>query len=163
VRQRLITEREAPGVILPRNEKIRPRVRRGRKVLDVSDPDRADTVDRFGEAMTNFRVRPYSRTGGRTRSAITLDIETIVSTNERAARDPMTSTAEHRTITSLCRNPHSVAEVSARLRLPLGVVRVLLADMSDLSLITVHQNAGIQDNRPTLELMERVLAGLRSI
>jgi hypothetical protein len=113
--------------------------------------------------MTNFRVRPYSRTGGRTRSAITLDIETIVSTNERAARDPMTSTAEHRSITSLCRSPHSVAEVSARLRLPLGVVRVLLADMSDLSLITVHENAEIRDNRPTLELMERVLAGLRSI
>jgi hypothetical protein len=113
--------------------------------------------------MNDFRVRPYALTGGRTRSSVTLDIETIVTTNEQVTVDPMTDTAEHRTISSLCRDPHSVAEVSARLRLPLGVVRVLLADMSDLSLITVHHNDQVRDNRPSVALMERVLAGLRNI
>jgi hypothetical protein len=115
--------------------------------------------------MTTFRVRPYSRTGGRTRSAITLDIETIVTTNERAVRHGAMVPAEHHVITKLCRLPHSVAEVAATLRLPLGVVRVLLADMSDLSLITVHHDneARDADNHPTMELMQRVLVGLRRI
>ncbi|PRY37331.1 DUF742 domain-containing protein [Umezawaea tangerina] len=113
--------------------------------------------------MNDFRVRPYALTGGRTRSNVTLDIETIVTTNDEVERDPMTDTLEHRTISALCRDPHSVAEVSARLRLPLGVVRVLLADMSDLSLITVHRNEGVRDNRPSTALMERVLAGLRNL
>lgn len=114
--------------------------------------------------MSTFRVRPYTRTGGRTRSTTTLAIETIVSTNDRVDRDALTSTAEHRAISDLCRHPLSVAEVAARLRLPLGVVRVLLADMSAMSLINVHEQAGsAQDGRPTLELMERVLMGLRRI
>jgi hypothetical protein len=115
--------------------------------------------------MTTFRVRPYARTGGRTRSAIALDIETIVTTNERAVRYGSMATAEHNVITKLCRNPHSVAEVAATLRLPLGVVRVLLADMSDLSLINVHRNEAVKDddNHPTMELMQRVLVGLRRI
>ncbi|MFI9816029.1 DUF742 domain-containing protein [Saccharothrix variisporea] len=114
--------------------------------------------------VSTFRVRPYTRTGGRTRSTTTLAIETIVSTNDRADRDALTSTAEHRAISDLCRYPHSVAEVAARLRLPLGVVRVLLADMSAMSLINVHEQQGAtQDGRPTLELMERVLMGLRRI
>ncbi|MEU4804425.1 DUF742 domain-containing protein [Actinosynnema sp. NPDC023587] len=114
--------------------------------------------------MSTFRVRPYTRTGGRTRSATTLAIETIVTTNERAAWDALSSTAEHRIISDLCRHPHSVAEVAARLRLPLGVIRVLLADMSDLSLINVHeQDEGGGDGRPSITLMERVLAGLQRI
>ncbi|WP_158851884.1 DUF742 domain-containing protein [Saccharothrix deserti] len=114
--------------------------------------------------MSTLRVRPYTRTGGRTRSATTLAIETIVTTNERAARDALTSTAEHRIISDLCRNPHSVAEVAATLRLPLGVVRVLLADMSDMSLINVHKEQAVDEKgRPSLELMERVLMGLRRI
>ncbi|WP_433262214.1 DUF742 domain-containing protein [Actinosynnema sp. CS-041913] len=114
--------------------------------------------------MSTFRVRPYTRTGGRTRSTTTLAIETIVSTNEQARRDALTSTAEHRIISDLCRHPHSVAEVAARMRLPLGVVRVLLADMSDMSLINVHEQAGLAgDGRPSIELMERVLTGLRRI
>ncbi|CCH33339.1 DUF742 domain-containing protein [Actinosynnema sp. NPDC047251] len=114
--------------------------------------------------MSTFRVRPYTRTGGRTRSNTTLAIETIVTTNERAAQDALTSTAEHRIISDLCRHPHSVAEVAALLRLPLGVVRVLLADMSDLSLINVHADGeGDEDGRPSISLMERVLAGLQRI
>ncbi|GAA1340013.1 DUF742 domain-containing protein [Saccharothrix algeriensis] len=114
--------------------------------------------------MSTFRVRPYTVTGGRTRSTTTLAIETIVTTNQRAAPDALTSTAEHRIISDLCRHPHSVAEVAARLRLPLGVVRVLLADMSDLSLIDVHAQDEVSgDGRPSLALMERVLVGLRRI
>ncbi|MGM1060183.1 DUF742 domain-containing protein [Saccharothrix sp. Mg75] len=114
--------------------------------------------------MSTLRVRPYTRTGGRTHAATALAIEAIVTTNERAGRDALTSTAEHRIISDLCRLPHSVAEVAATLRLPLGVVRVLLADMSGMSLINVHAEEAVDEKgRPSLDLMERVLAGLRRI
>ncbi|GAA3856870.1 hypothetical protein GCM10022243_22690 [Saccharothrix violaceirubra] len=113
--------------------------------------------------MSTLRVRPYTRTGGRTRSTTALAIEAIVTTNDRADRDALTSTAEHRAIGDLCRLPHSVAEVAARLSLPLGVVRVLLSDMSDLALINVHEGEDSPDGGPSLALMERVLLGLRRI
>ncbi|MEV0682211.1 DUF742 domain-containing protein [Actinosynnema sp. NPDC050436] len=46
----------------------------------------------------------------------------------------------------------------------MGVVRVLLADMSDMALINVHGDGGGEgDGRPSIALMERVLAGLQRI
>jgi hypothetical protein len=62
----------------------------------------------------------------------------------------------------LCRDVLSVAEVSARLDLPLGVARVLVADMADEGLVIVHRPT-IPGDRPDLALLERVLYGLRTI
>jgi hypothetical protein len=56
----------------------------------------------------------------------------------------------------------SIAEVSARLRLPLGVIRVLVGDMADEHLVMVHRPAHGGD-RPNLAVLERVLDGLQSI
>ena len=53
-------------------------------------------------------------------------------------------------------------EVSARLDLPLGVARVLVADMADEGLVILHRPASPGD-RPDLALLERVLYGLRTI
>jgi hypothetical protein len=124
-------------------------------VIQVDEEQPADEAD-------SFRVRPYARTGGRTRSKIDLAIETIVTSREHAVDSSRLSSAEHHVISKLCLQPHSVAEVAAKLRLPLGVVRVLLSDMSGLSLIEVHSNGELSSNgRPPIDLMERVLAGLR--
>jgi hypothetical protein len=103
------------------------------------------------------RVRPYSMTGGRTRSAHTeLEIEALVSTTS------VKLTVEQRAIAALCRDILSIAEVSARLDLPLGVTRVLVGDMADDGLVMVHRPTQTGD-RPDLALLERVLYGLRSI
>jgi hypothetical protein len=108
------------------------------------------------------RVRPYSMTGGRTRSAHTeLEIEALVSTTSVGERSP-TLTVEQRAIAALCRDILSIAEVSARLDLPLGVTRVLVGDMADEGLVMVHRPTQTGD-RPDLALLERVLYGLRSI
>jgi hypothetical protein len=55
-----------------------------------------------------------------------------------------------------------VAEVSAVLRLPLGVARILIADMSADGLVRIHQRDD-SEGRPDLHLLERVLSGLRKI
>ena len=102
-------------------------------------------------------------TGGRTRPAHTeLEIEALVSTTSLGERSPKL-TVEQRAIAALCRDILSIAEISARLDLPLGVTRVLVGDMADGGLVMVHRPTQAAGERPDLALLERVLYGLRSI
>jgi hypothetical protein len=108
------------------------------------------------------RVRPYAMTGGRTRpTRDALAIETLVSTTSSVDLTPKL-TVEQRAIAVLCHDLLSIAEVSAKLHLPLGVVRILVGDMADEHLVRVHQPAHA-GGRPDLALLERVLDGLHSI
>ena len=70
-------------------------------------------------------------------------------------------TVEQRAIIALCRDLLSVAEVSARLDLPLGVTRVLIGDMASEGLVIVHRPTSVGD-RPDLALLQRVLYGLQT-
>ena len=107
-------------------------------------------------------VRPYYMTGGRTRPAHDdLELETLVSTTSQGETSSALS-LERRSIALLCRDILSIAEISARLDLPLGVARVLVGDMAGEGLVTVHRPASVGD-RPDLALLERVLYGLRTI
>jgi uncharacterized protein DUF742 len=102
-------------------------------------------------------VRAYAWTGGRTRSDFQLEIETLVATSVRGLDEAVSS--EHQEIADLCQESKSVAEVAALLRLPLGVVKVLLGDMAMLGLIIVYET----DVSPDMELLERVLRGLTNL
>jgi hypothetical protein len=107
------------------------------------------------------RVRPYAITGGRTRPTHdTLELEALVSTTSVGARTPKLTVEQH-AIAALCHDLLSIAEVSARLHLPLGVIRVLVDDMADEHLVIVYRPAHAGD-RPDLALLERVLHGLRT-
>jgi len=108
-------------------------------------------------------VRPYSWTGGRTTSAVQLEIETLVTASERDWRASQVLKAEYQDVVALCARPRSVAEVAALLRLPLGVARVLLGDMAERGLIDVHRTVASDGDVPDLGLMERVLSGLRRL
>jgi hypothetical protein len=113
-------------------------------------------------AADRRRVRPYAMTGGRTRPTHdVLEIETLVSTTSTVDLTPKL-TVEQRAIAVLCHDILSIAEVSAKLHLPLGVVRILVGDMADEHLVVVHRPAHPCD-RPDLALLERVLYGLHSI
>ena len=108
------------------------------------------------------RVRPYAMTGGRTRPTHDdLEIEALVSTTSIGERTPKL-TVEQRAIAALCHDLLSIAEVSAQLHLPLGVIRVLVGDMADEHLVIVYRPADAGD-RPDLALLERVLDGLHTI
>src|SRR5215211_3724034 len=101
-------------------------------------------------------VRPYAMTGGRTRpSDDDLELETLVSTTS-LGETSLTLSLERRSIALLCRDILSIAEISARLDLP------LVGDMAEEGLVTVHRPASVGD-RPDLALLERVLYGLRTI
>jgi Protein of unknown function (DUF742) len=76
-------------------------------------------------AAGHRRVRPYAMTGGRTRPTDgDLEIEALVSTTAIGEQAPRL-TVEQRAIAALCHDILSIAEISARLHLPLGVIRVL--------------------------------------
>ena len=108
-------------------------------------------------------VRPYYMTGGRTRPAHDdLELETLVSTTALGATSPKVGGVERRAIVSLCRDLLSIAEVSARLDLPLGVARVLIGDMAEEGFVILHRPTTVGD-RPDLALLQRVLYGLNQL
>lgn len=130
------------------------------------DPDTSWGGGRSAEvpvASVGSRVRPYTRTGGRTRSDHNLALEALVSTSDDGRRYRGVRSIEHRRICDLCLDTRSVAEIAAHLRLPLGVVKVLVGDMTDLGLVLVHQTELILGDQTSREFMERVLAGLRAL
>ena len=107
-------------------------------------------------------VRPYAVTGGRTQPRYQLAIEALVTATVLEPRDLSVLAPECQAILQFCRDWRSVAEVSAVLRLPLGVARILIADMGADGLVRIHQRDD-SEGRPDLHLLERVLSGLRKI
>ncbi|MFI7680729.1 DUF742 domain-containing protein [Actinophytocola sp. NPDC049390] len=105
-------------------------------------------------------VRPYTRTGGRTHVGYRLELETLLSTALSHERERAALRDDLRAICDLCLTPHSTAEVSAHLSLPLGAARVLIADVVDLGLLHVHEST---DDKPSMDLLYRVAAGLKNL
>lgn len=111
-------------------------------------------------------VRPYALTGGRTVPAgeVLLDLISVVAASRPAPvpADAPALTPEHRRLLELCREPATVADVTADLTLPLGVVRVLLADLITEGLIAVQPRPAAVP-RARQNLLQEVLDGLRSL
>jgi hypothetical protein len=116
----------------------------------------------MAESTGSALVRPYAVTGGRTKPRYQLQIEAMVAASHYEARDLSVLSPECQAILGFCRDWRSVAEVSAVLRMPLGVARVLIADMAVQGLVRVHQMDHAH-GRPDLNLLERVLSGLRKL
>ena len=121
-------------------------------------PDSGEAGEWDGSEDFRFAVRPYTWTQGRTRPVQDLALETLVSTSDEGRDLTSICSAEHAPIAELCAEIRSVAEVAALLALPLGVARVLLADMIDAGLLHMHKNGW--GSAPDLPLLERVLDGL---
>jgi hypothetical protein len=115
-----------------------------------------------GPEESSALVRPYAVTGGRTKPRYQLQIEAMVAASHYEARDLSVLSPECQAILGFCRDWRSVAEISAVLRMPLGVARVLIADMAMEGLVRVHQIDHAQ-GRPDINLLERVLSGLRKL
>jgi hypothetical protein len=108
-------------------------------------------------------VRPYARTGGRTKPARELALEALVVTTERGRRYEGVESPEQRFICDLCVDVHSVAEIAAFARLPLGVVKVLVDDLSQVGAVEIRRPGFVLDDKGSQEFMQRILNGLRSL
>ncbi|MER6208052.1 MULTISPECIES: DUF742 domain-containing protein [unclassified Streptomyces] len=115
-------------------------------------------------STSNPLVRPYAMTGGRTRPRYQLAIEALVHTTAQP-HQMQGQLPEHQRICNLCREIKSVAEISALLTIPLGVARILVADLAEAGLVAIHQPGGDENagGQPDVTLLERVLSGLRKL
>lgn len=113
-------------------------------------------------------VRPYTVTGGRTEPADgeVLDLIAVVvagGNNAGTGDDPMRLTPEHRRILGLCKQPVTLADIAADTALPVGVVRVLLADLILQQAVTVVRNRPTVAQLPSNDLLKEILNGLRAL
>jgi Protein of unknown function (DUF742) len=119
-------------------------------------------VDRDSDPV----VRPYALTGGRTEPADgeVLDLIAIIVDTGRPADpdDQLALSPEHRQILKLCQRPATLADVASDTGLPVGVVRVLLADLIQQSRIRVLPGRAAGE-KPSAQLLREVLHGLRAL
>jgi hypothetical protein len=111
--------------------------------------------------------------GGRTKpvSSVDLPVEALV---EGLVVPDMTLTPERRRILELTATQYlSVMELSAHVKLPVGVVRMIVSDLADAKKVRVHgltpsmttpgTSAAPDDNAATLSILESVLNGISSL
>ncbi|MGH3803743.1 MAG: DUF742 domain-containing protein [Pseudonocardiaceae bacterium] len=107
-------------------------------------------------------VRPYALTSGRTHPSGHISPESLVSTTNRGSWGAFDGDPEWQNIAELCAQVQSLAEIAAHLEVPLGVAGVIVGDMVDAGLVTVHSPGDIDTEIDTY-LLERVLSGLRKL
>jgi hypothetical protein len=111
-------------------------------------------------------VRPYAVTGGRTEPADgeVLDlIAVVVATGlPAAAPDAGRTSPEHRRILARCGQQVTVADLAADTALPVGVVRVLIADLTMQGAVTVVRQQPT-DQRSEKNVLQEILDGLRAL
>jgi hypothetical protein len=109
-------------------------------------------------------VRPYAVTRGRTEPTREIAIEALLQTSALGSSEGQYGDRDRRRIVRMCEErPQSLAEISAYLGLPLGVVRVLVADMIGANLLVLHDDAESGDISERIDVLERVLVGLHRL
>jgi len=111
-------------------------------------------------------VRPFVLTAGRVSGeAADIGLETQVTMRPAGPGGPYVPVeslaSELRAIVALCDKPVSVAEISARSRLHLGVTKILVGDLWAAGYLDVH--ADDLSEFPSPETILRVMQGLRAI
>jgi hypothetical protein len=109
-------------------------------------------------------VRPYILTAGRTNTRVNLPLEAPVRTLEFGPAPRWPRNDVRAKILGLGVDSPSVAEIAARLSLPLGVARVLIGDLVTQGYMRVQTTLGesaTTDERR--ELIGRTLRGLRAL
>src|ERR1700755_1759886 len=121
-----------------------------------------DRPDRPAPAHEANLVRPYTLTAGRTDTTVDLPLAAPVQTLQSALFHRWPLNDLRGKIIQLCIKSPSVAEISARLDVPLGGARVLVGDLVTsgyLRVQTTLTDSSTRDERR--ELIGRTLRGLR--
>ena len=116
--------------------------------------------DPLDEDRTGRLIRPYAITGGRTSGAIDISLEAQIQASSRASQHLGAYRWEAARVVELVQTPMALIEVAARLEIPVGVARVLVADLVDDGAVTLHVPEKTQN---FASLLERVLDGVRNL
>jgi hypothetical protein len=120
----------------------------------------AEPEQRPDHAAPHAHLRPFVMTSGRVQGAPNIGLETQV-TARLPGEPPTQLPPEMRAIIALCRRPASVAEISSRVGLHLGVTKILVGDLQAAGYLDVHLLDSTIPHQP--ETILRVIHGLRAI
>ena len=119
--------------------------------------------ERWLDAEAGPVVRPYALTQGRTRPAgESFDLMATVMATRAAITEPGSLAPEHMCVLQLARAPTTVADIASDVDLPLGVVRIILADLRELGLISIRSPV-VMAERVDKHTLREVLNGLRGL
>ena len=109
-------------------------------------------------------VRPYAMTKGRTvprDGTASPGLIDLVAATGQSPPEGLRLSPEHRRILSVSRSPVTVVDVASDLELPVGVVRVLVSDLSEHGMVSIRPARGgpVTDAR----LLRDVLDGLQAL
>jgi hypothetical protein len=136
---------------------VRPFLNRGPKARQVEDDVAAATPP------SSTGVRSYMITKGRTHTdGVRLEFETILSVTALGERRGPSMNFEQGKVMALClESQQSVAEVAALLNLPIGVAKVVCADLVGEGLLEPH--AASSDVASDVSLLTRLIQGVRAL
>ncbi|MGP7959431.1 DUF742 domain-containing protein [Sanguibacter sp. A247] len=129
----------------------------------------------YDNEVEHSTVRPYAVTGGRVRSATSdLPLEALVEATPASVNGRGLTPEKREILRHAATNYVSVAELSALVRLPIGVVRIVISDLADEGFLTVHTSTpvnvhtghgqpGFQNPALSLSVLESVLNGISSL
>jgi hypothetical protein len=119
---------------------------------DAGPPDQSRPED---------QLRPFVLTAGRVHGAPDIGLETQVTARAAWNPPPARLPPEMQAIIAQCVGPVSVAEISARVGLHLGVTKILVSDLHAAGYLEVHTFDATIPHNP--ETILRVIRGLRAI
>lgn len=111
-------------------------------------------------------VRPYTMTGGRSGVGTTqIALEALVSSTPVGMRTRAQFKWESAEIITLCRAETAVVELAALLDVPIGVIRVLTADLRARGAVTITDppSAVTGEGEGYTDLLHKVLDGIKSL
>jgi hypothetical protein len=89
-------------------------------------------------------------------------VATVIATHARVA-DPNALAPEHISVLQLARMPTTVVDIASDVDLPLGVVRILLADLRELGLVAIRAPVSTKAQQIDRNTLREVLHGLRGL
>jgi hypothetical protein len=118
------------------------------------DPDQ---MEEFESAV----VRPFVRSGGKSEVLPDLELDSLVSVSDHArGAEPGKLQFNDIRIIKVCDTPQAVIEIAAQIDVPLVVCKLLVSDGAARGILQVHGSPTDKDGRPTLEILEKLRAGL---
>src|ERR1700749_2840362 len=119
--------------------------------------------ERWLDAEAGPVGRPHAPTPGRTRhTGDSFDLVATVMATQTAIADLGSLAPEHMSVLQLARAPTTVADIASDVDLPLGVVRIILADLRELGLVMIRTPVVIAE-RIDKHTLREVLNGLRGL
>ena len=110
--------------------------------------------------LTGRLIRPYAMTGGRTTGDSEISLEAQIQASTRASHHLGAYRWEAAKVVELVQSPMALIEIAARLEIPIGVARVLVADLVADGAVVLHVPEKTQS---FASLLERVLDGVRNL